>query len=187
MKKLLAVVVLCIGAMALAQDGGPSMQGADAGTHGGAALAPMWVPSNVTHEDRKGIDALWKAWGQAFMNQNFDAAADRVDFPVLMVTDDGKGHVTTAEWDRDTWIRNMKRAMQAMPHPKGGKMPIPKHSYDFLTNDIVVATSTSAMAMGKKSVTVKSSSLLVRKDGKWMIKSMAEGGWGASMSEGGAK
>jgi hypothetical protein len=38
------------------------------------------------------------------------------------------------------------------------------------------------MTMGKKSVTSRNTSILVRKDGKWLVKAMMEGGWGDMMA-----
>jgi hypothetical protein len=185
MKKLFAVAVMVLGTLAFAQAPEGSKPAAQAKSppqaQKGAAMAG-WTPSRVTQEDKKGLDALWKAFGQAMMAQDLDKAADLVDFPVLMVSDDAQGKVVTSTWDRASWIANMKESMKSMPAPKDGKMPAHKMHYEFITNGIAVTTTTTRMAMGKKHMAVKSSSLLIHKDGQWKVKSMAEGGWGNEMT-----
>lgn len=178
MKKLLAVAVMAVGTVAFAQAKPAAPQ---AQANKGAAMNG-WTPSRVTKEDKKGIDAMWKAFGQAMMSKDLDKAADLVDFPVLMVTDDAQGKVTATSWDRATWIANMKRSMEGMPAPADGKMPAHKMHYEFITNGIAVTTTTTRMAMGKRHVPVKSTSLVINKDGKWRVKTMAEGGWGNQMA-----
>lgn len=180
MKKLLAVVVMALGTVAFAQ-AKPAAPEAQAHAQKGAAMSG-WTPSQVTKEDKKGIDAMWKTFGEAMMAKDMDKAADLVDFPVLMVTDDAKGKVTTTSWDRATWIANMKKSMESMPAPEGGQMPPHKMKYDFVTNGIAVTTTTTRMAMGKRHMNVKSTSLVINKDGQWKVKTMAEGGWGNEMT-----
>jgi hypothetical protein len=43
------------------------------------------------------------------------------------------------------------------------------------------------MPMGKKKMTIKSNSMAVKKDGKWLVKVMAESGWGSMAQMDGQK
>ena len=178
MKKLFAVAVMVAASVAFAQaPAGSKTEGQD--QMGG------WMPEAVTKRDTKGIAKMMMAWHKAFMAKDLNAAAEYLDFPVLMVTDDGKGNVTAATWDKDTWVKNMTQSMSKMPPMKPGmKMPMPKTKYDFITNDIASVFASMTMPMGKKSMTTNSHCLVVLKDGKWLVKSMTEGGWGNAMGGG---
>jgi hypothetical protein len=47
-----------------------------------------------------------------------------------------------------------------------------------LTDSLAQVVSEYSMTMGGHKMSWKSSELLVRKNGKWLIKTMTEGGWG---------
>jgi hypothetical protein len=53
----------------------------------------------------------------------------------------------------------------------------------FLASDsLATLNDTVTMTMGKKSMTSRNTTILVRKDGKWLVKAMMEGGWGDMMA-----
>jgi len=139
-----------------------------------------WTPRKVTHPDKKGIEAMLTQMDKAWTAGDITATASMVDFPVYMVTDDSKGAVYTDSWTKDTYMTNMTETMKNMSGMKDMKV---KHNrkYDFITDDIAFVYDDAAMTMGKHTMNVRSSSLVIKKDGKWMIKSMVEGGWGGSM------
>jgi opacity protein-like surface antigen len=196
MKKLLAVAVAVLSCAAFAQApaaGSSDMkdqkaQGQMAGHDMGKGQMGGWMPQTVTKKDTKGIETMMKAWHEAFMKKDIAGAAQNLDFPVLMVTTDSKGNVMTTSWDHDTWVNNMTKSMASMPDMKDmPKMPMPKMKYDFITNGIASVFETMTMPMGKKSMTTNSHCLVVMKDGKWLVKSMTEGGWGDMMGDQGMK
>jgi len=139
-----------------------------------------WTPRKVTHEDKKGIEAMLTKVDNAWKTGDLAATASMVDFPVYMVTDDSKGTVYTESWTKEMYMTNMTEAMKNMSGMKDIKV---KHNrkYDFLTDDMAIVYDNASMTMGKQTMNVRSSSLVIQKDGKWMIKSMMEGGWGDSM------
>lgn len=139
-----------------------------------------WTPRKVTNPDKKGIEAMLTQMDKAWMASDITATASMVDFPVYMVTDDSKGVVYTESWTKDTYMTNMTEATKKMSGMKDIKV---KHNrkYDFITDDIAFVYDDAAMTMGKHTMNVRSSSLVIKKDGKWMIKSMVEGGWGESV------
>src|SRR5215813_2643866 len=136
-----------------------------------------WTPRKVTHPDKKGIEAMLTQMDKAWMTGDIAATASMVDFPVYMVTDDSKGTVYTESWTKDMYMTNMTEAMKNMSGMKDMKV---KHNrkYDFITDDIAFVYDDAAMTMGKQTMNVRNSSLVIKKDGKWMVKSMVEGGWG---------
>jgi hypothetical protein len=139
-----------------------------------------WTPRKVTHEDKKGIDAMLNQSEKAWKTGDIAATAALVDFPVYMVTDNSKGVVSTDTWTKDQYMTSMTEAMKNMP--KDMKV---KHNrkYDFLTDDMAMVYDNATMTMGKQTMNVRSASLVIKKDGKWMVKSMMEGGWGDSMAK----
>ncbi len=151
----------------------------DKGT-GAKSEATGWTPRKVTHEDRKGIEAMLTRLDKAWQTGDIAATASMVDFPVYMVTDDSKGTVYTETWTKDMYMTNMTQAMKNMPDMKDMKV---KHNrkYEFITDDIATVYDNASMTMGKHTEKVRSTSLLIKKDGQWMVKSMVEGGWGNSM------
>ncbi len=140
-----------------------------------------WVPRKVTkaEQDKKEITALFKAMENAAKAGNLEAAAALVDFPVLMVTDDSKGQASAEPWDREKWTEVMAPFYKPMPDMKVTHKP----TIFLVTDSIASVGDESTMKMGAKTVTTRSTTLLIRRDGKWLVKSMAEGGWGDMMAE----
>jgi hypothetical protein len=140
-----------------------------------------WVPRKVTKEqqDKKEIAALFKAMHEAGKNGDLNAAAALVDYPVLMVTDDSKGEATADSWTRERWMEVMAPFYKPMP----GMKTTDKPTIFLLTDSLASVDNQWTMTMGNKKTTGRSASLVVRKDGQWRIKSMAEGGWGDMMKE----
>jgi hypothetical protein len=186
MTRIAAAALCTVASVALAQMSTPDTTKtpgpkADPGTMsetkgmGAKTGGMLWTPRKVTHEDKKGIDAMLKQVEDAWKKGDLATAASMVDFPVYMVTDDSKGNVTTDIWTKEKYITEMTEAMKFMP--KDIKV---KHNrkYDFLTDDMAMLYDNMTMTMGKRTTNVRSGSLVIKKDGKWLTKSMMEGGWG---------
>jgi hypothetical protein len=139
-----------------------------------------WTPRKVTYEDKKGIEAMLIQMDNAWTTGDIAGTSSVVDFPVYMVTDDSKGTVYTETWTKDMYMANMTQAMKNMPDMKDIKV---KHNrkYDFITDDMAIVYDNASMTMGKQTMKIRSAGLVIKKDGKWMMKSMMEGGWGDSM------
>jgi hypothetical protein len=141
-----------------------------------------WVPPKVTNPaaSKKEIQALFQAMEAASKRGDIDAAAALVDFPVLMATDDSKGEGLAETWTREQWIEVMK--------PFYGKPATDMkvtHKLDvFLLSDSLASVDDVAtVKMGAKTMTMRNTTLAVRRDGKWLVKAMAEGGWGDMMQK----
>ena len=52
-----------------------------------------------------------------------------------------------------------------------------------LSDSLATVDDVATMTQGGKSITSRNSMVLLRKDGKWRVKSMAEGGWGDMMNQ----
>lgn len=144
----------------------------------GAPDDPMagWKPPVIKRqaEDRKEIAALLKTMQEAGKKGDLDAAVALVDFPVLMVTDDSKGEASAEEWTKEQWVKVMAPFY---------KKPMPGQTRDkptiFLITDSLASVDNEwSHTMGKQTMKGRSSMLLVRKGGKWLVRAMVEGGWG---------
>jgi uncharacterized protein (TIGR02246 family) len=149
----------------------------------GTAGGPMagWVPPKVKAEakDKEEIHALLHAMEAAGKNGDLDAAAGLVDFPVTMITDDSKGEAKGETWDRERWTEVM-RPFYAKPM-KDLKVTH-KPNVFLLSDSLASVNDVATMTHGGKTVTARSSMTLIRREGKWRVKTMAEGGWGDVMA-----
>jgi hypothetical protein len=135
-------------------------------------MGPMSRP--VTKEDKKGIDDLYKSMMDAFKAGDVSAAAENVDFPVIMLTDDATGTAKHTMLTREQWVAMMKPFVTNMP--KDMKMSH-KHTPYFLS-DTLAAVIEETSVSGKTKGKWKGLGVVTLKDGKWKFKELAEAGWG---------
>jgi uncharacterized protein (TIGR02246 family) len=146
----------------------------------GADPMAAWRPPRVANEakDRQEILALFQKMEQAGKRADLDAAAALVDFPVLMVTDDSKGEAHSAQWTREQWVQAMRPFYEKPMDMNVQHQP----TISVLTDSLATVVDRATFTMGGKTVTTRSSTLLVRKGGGWKIKALVEGGWGDAMN-----
>jgi uncharacterized protein (TIGR02246 family) len=139
-----------------------------------------WVPPKVKHEakDKQEIQALFKAMEAASRTGDLDAAAALVDFPVTMITDDSKGQASGDAWSREQWTQVMKPFYDK---PMKDVKVTHKPTIFLMSDSLASVSDVCTMTQGGKSMTTRNSLLVVRRDGKWRVKAMAEGGWGDVM------
>ncbi|MHB8872870.1 MAG: hypothetical protein ACYC8T_04220 [Myxococcaceae bacterium] len=142
------------------------------------AAAPSmggWMPRTVTKKDVKGIDAAYALQEQLMQRGDFDAWTALLHFPQYMVTDTAAGVTSANAVDKAMFTEMMKPMMAGMP--KDLKMTH-KHKVEFITDSIAIGIEDHSMTMNKKKIAWRSSTLWLLDGGKWMAKSMVEGGWG---------
>lgn len=144
-----------------------------------------WKPPVLKRqaEDRKEIMALLKTMEEAGKKGDLDAAVALIDFPVLMVTDDSKGEAGAEEWSKEQWTKVMAPFYKK---PMPGQMRN-KPTIFLITDSLASVDNEWSHAMGKQTMKGRSSMLLVRKGGKWLVRAMIEGGWGDVPMVGGAQ
>jgi hypothetical protein len=202
MKKILTAVVILTSALAFADDMKKDAKAMDnkgaamktdtkamgtemkaTGTemkNDAAANMANWKAPKVTKEDKAGLDAFYKEMEAAMMKGDMAACAQMVAPQIMMVTDGSKGGMS-AMWTREQWQKMMTDTMAGMP--KDMKMSA-KHKYTFLSDNLAMSTNDVTSTMGKTKTTYKNGDVLMKKDGKWMVTSMIEGGWGDMMGAG---
>lgn len=167
-------MLLCVGVLVLAA----TAMGQAASAPAPAPAAATWKPRKVTKEDKKGIDALFKADEEAWKKEDLVAASANYDFPVYMATDDSKGNTYGETWDNEKWNKVMAGSMSSMP--KDAKFAH-KATYFFVTDSMAFVNDNVTMTAGKEKHTFRNGGFVELKDGKWRWKMMAEGGWGDVM------
>lgn len=148
------------------------------------ASDPMagWMPPKVKNEqaDKKEILALFKSMEMAEKKGDLDGAAALVDFPVLMVTDDSKGQATSGTWDKEKWTKVMEPFYK---HPMPDVKVTHKANVFMISDSLASVDDQATITHGTKTIRARNSTLLVRKDGRWFVKAMVEGGWGDVMKK----
>ena len=145
----------------------------------GAAEAPGWAPRVPAREkeDRVEIEALLAALDRADERGEARAAADLMDFPVLMASDDRKGERVAEIWSRDRWLDAMAPLFAPIPGVEVSHRPTV-----FLVSDsLALVTDEQVVALGGRRLPARSALLLVRVGGAWRVKAMVEGGWGDTL------
>jgi uncharacterized protein (TIGR02246 family) len=148
-----------------------------------AAPDPMagWVPPKVKNEakDKQEIQALFRSMDVASRSGDLDAAAALVDFPVTMMTDDSKGEAAGDAWSREQWTQTMRPFYE---RPMKDVKVTHKPTIFLLSDSLASVDDVCTMTQGGKTMVTRNSMFVVRKDGKWRVKAMAEGGWGDLMA-----
>ncbi len=144
-----------------------------AGRHG----MEGWVPRKIADEtrDKMEIEALLQELHAAYRNGDQAAAAARIQFPVLMITDDWKDAAIACYWDRATW---MQTTAPLFEHPAPELQRVHRHNIFVISDSLASVEDEQSVMMGKKRVTIRSSSIVIRKDRSLFVQATVEGGWG---------
>ena len=134
------------------------------------------IPKNEK-ADKKELAAFYKAMEEAGKKGDAEALAALVDFPVTMQTDDHAGKFSQIELNHDQWVAEMKPFMDSMKGMKDYKETHSGTCY-VLSDDLASCEGVVNTQMGKTKMKFIDQSILIRKDGKWLVKSMLEAGWG---------
>lgn len=106
---------------------------------------------------------------------DFDGMLARIDFPVYMATDDLKGVPEAAEYSKDKYVSMMKPFWENMPKDM---QTTHKPTITVLSDSMAAVIDDFTMKVGKQKIMGKNLTLLVKRDGQWKWKVMAEPGWG---------
>jgi uncharacterized protein (TIGR02246 family) len=182
MKKLVLACCLFAGAALAAEPAkAPEAKPADAK---GAEAKPgegmaAWKPKVATKKDTKAIEAFYKSMDEAAKKGDLEALAAMHDFPVLMLTDNAAGVGSGDSWTKEQWMNVMKPAFENMP--KDMKFSV-KPKVTWITDSIAMVEEQHSRTPPKgKAENWSDGTILILKDGKWLVKAAAEGGWGDMM------
>ncbi len=130
-------------------------------------------PSNEA-KTKKDIEAFINEENAIFARRDWDAMANRVDYPVFMLTDTLVGATEGELTSREAYLASMKPFWENSP-PGATKH---KLTIGVLSDTLASVVDDYEMTMGKQKVKARNASLLVRSGGGWKYKVMSEAGWG---------
>jgi len=104
------------------------------------------------------------------------------DFPVYMVTDQSNNEPKAEAFNHDDYISVMKPMFENVP--KDMKVTH-KPTITVLSDSLANVVDEVTMTVGNKKVVRRNTGLLVKRDGQWKWKVMAEAGWGGTGPQGG--
>ena len=164
---------LLLAGSAIAQDkpaGAPDMKN----------MGPMSRQPKKAQQDQKELKKFYTDWNGCWKKADITAAADMVDFPVMMLTDSSKGEFKGEWWTRDQWVGVMKSMMD--PAQMKDVKFSSKETCFLMSDDLASCEITVSMQAGKMKGKFSSHNILTRTGGKWKIKEMMEAGWGDAPS-----
>ncbi len=124
---------------------------------------------------KKDIEAFIKAEDAIFAAKNWEAMANRVDFPVFMTTDSANGTASSRPMDKAAYVGEMKPFWEGMPPGSATKH---KLTISVLSDSLANVVDDYEMTMGKQKMKGRNASTLVRVGTEWKFKTMTEAGWG---------
>jgi hypothetical protein len=172
-----ALALCCLAAPALAQEKKEAPPAAaDAGAGPDMSKMGPWSrkPTNEART-KKEVAAFFEEEDALMKKRDFDGMLARMDFPVFMLTDDSKGVPMAKQYSREDYVKEMKGFWDSMP--KDMKVTH-RPTVTVLSDSLVTVTDDFRMQMGGKNLSGRNQAFLVKRDGKWMWKQMAEAGWG---------
>ena len=182
-RSLLAALALCaLATPALAQekkDTPPA--GASAAAPDMSKMGPWSRKPTNEARTKKDVDAFFKEEDALMKKRDFDGMLARMDFPVYMLTDDSKGVPMAKLYTREEYVKEMKGFWDNMP--KDMKVTH-KPTVTVLSDSLVSVTDDFNMQMGGKKMSGRNQAFLVKRDGQWKWKQMAEAGWGDAAQAG---
>lgn len=137
-----------------------------------------WAPTAVSKEDTRGLTRLAEAVAHAWEDRHLDDATAVMEFPVLMVTDDGKGQALVEPWTRERWLRVMGDLVNQLPPT--AKLRTTRRTFAFVTDALATIHEDKLLVSGKKKTRWRTTYVCVRRGDAWRITTIVEGGFGAS-------
>lgn len=140
-------------------------------------MGPMARKPSNEGQTKKEIEAFIKAEDALIAAKNWDGMLARVDFPVVMVTDTLAGVPSTDTMTREQYLAQMKPFWDNAP---AGASTKHKLSINVLSDSLASVVDDYDMTAGKMKMKARAASFLVKVNGAWRYKMMAEAGWGDS-------
>ncbi len=167
MKKLIVAALIALA---------PLSTLADDAKAGGMDMSKMGPWSRKTDEAKvkKEIQAFFAKNDDLEKKRDMQAQMANIDFPVYMVTDAAGGKIEAGETTREQWEQMMKPFFENTP--KDMKVTH-RRTITVLSDSLANATDDFVMTTGKQKLSGRNTSLLVKRDGAWKWKVMAEAGW----------
>lgn len=138
-------------------------------------MGPMARKPTAEAKTKKEIEAFIKAEDAMFAKKDWDALANRVDYPVYMITDSMNGTASSRPMDRAGYVAEMKPFWEGMPPGSATKH---KLTISVLSDSLANVVDDYEMTMGKQKMKGRNAITVVRVGADWKYKTMTEAGWG---------
>lgn len=138
-------------------------------------MGPMARKPTAEAKTKKEIEAFIKAEDAIFAKKDWDALANRVDYPVYMITDSMNGTASSRPMDRAGYVAEMKPFWEGMPAGSSSKH---KLTISVLSDSLANVVDDYEMTMGKQKMKGRNAITVVRVGAEWRYKTMTEAGWG---------
>ncbi|WP_143177229.1 hypothetical protein [Cystobacter ferrugineus] len=102
------------------------------------------------------------------------AKISRIDFPILMATDDSKGKVKSGTYDQQQYMEMMRPTFETTEDSQISHKP----NITVLSDSLATFTDDYSVTRGGKKYNGRMAGLLVKVDGQWKWKAMYEAGFG---------
>ena len=185
MKKLFAVCCVAVSFTAFAQAPAPKAAPAPAAAAAApAAMAAMDITKvgaaarKPTDEkkSKKEIEETYKKMAAA--EAKGEMTLDMHDFPLFMVTDDSMGKIEAMMVSKEDYVKMMAPMMANMPKDM---KTMHKPMVSVMSDSMATVVDDFTVTSGKVKFSGRNTAMMVKVDGNWKFKSMAEAGWGQSM------
>jgi hypothetical protein len=182
MKRSIAVCVAAVvfagSAWAQTKDAKPAAPAAPA--QGGmqmdmTKMGPAARKPTNEKQTKKEIEDFFKKMQDTEKKGDMEGMFAAIDFPVYMITDDMKGVPETKSFTKEEYVAMMKPMYENMPKDM---VTTHKPTIFVLSDSLAHVSDDFTMTMGKQKITGRNMSFLVKRDGQWKWKVMAEAGWG---------
>jgi hypothetical protein len=177
-----SLMALALAAPALAQSGQDPMSTGQQAQKPQVDMSKMgpWTrkPANEG-EIRKDIERFLKDEERLMKQRDFQSMIGRIDFPVYMVTDDSRGTPMTKEFNQQEYVATMKPAFDQTPKDLEAKH---RWKVTVLSDALATVSDDFTLKHGGETKEGRSAALVVKRGGQWKWKTMAEAGWGDTMT-----
>lgn len=126
---------------------------------------------------KKEVDAFFAQEEQFNAAHDLKGAASLIDWPVTFLTDDGQGRVEVESLSMEAFFHKLQPFYEALPKDR---RIAHQYRYEFISDSLVEVMDDLTMSVGTESSAGRSMCVLVKKDGEWKRKVIAEPGWGGS-------
>ena len=107
--------------------------------------------------------------------------AAMADFPINLVTDGSKGDAWSGQWNREEFLAVMAKAVGDGSQEMVFTSTRVPH---FLTAAMVIVFTDATVRAAGQSHRMRYADILVKKDGRWLFQTMAQGGWADMLTAG---
>jgi hypothetical protein len=133
-----------------------------------------------TDEDTAELLAWFADYDALAARGDVEAMADTAFFPITVVTNDSTGEGVTQQWDRGTFVRSMRAAMDGELSDLSMEN---RRRPTFLNRDLAVVVTDSTVTAAGQVQHLRYADVMVRSAGAWRFTSMIQAGWGDGLKQ----